>query len=284
VPHPPRADWLERLAETLDSPPWRRVLGAVRLGHLAEWPRWFKGKLETRRKNLAETLDSPRWQRVLGAVRLGRLAGWIEPAPRDGGADEVLNKIVDKTKFSMQPYLQLEKWYLLGGDEHKAREIYRKGRRRARKNARWVFLPNHRAQVQAATPESHRDQWHWLRKISDFVLDYLTGYGVRIGRLLIIVLIFVCAGAYLFEPYSTMKAVDPPSPLGDLDEASLTHELVEEFSYSADLFVPLVKLGVDDIWVPKGWWPHTYAFLHMLVGWLVVTLLLASLAGIIRRR
>jgi len=123
-----------------------------------------------------------------------------------------------------------------------------------------------------------------LRKISDLVLDYLTGYGVRIGRLLSIVLFFVLIGAYYFEPYSNIKAVDPPSPLGDLSKASMTRELVEEFTYSADLFVPLVKLGIDDTWAPKGWWPHTYAFLHMLVGWLVVPLLLAALAGIIRKR
>lgn len=197
----------------------------------------------------------------------------------------MLNKIMDQTKFSMQPYLQLEKWYLLGGDENKAREVYRNGRRRARKNARWVFRPNRRAQVQAAAPESHNDQWPWLRQVSDLMLDHLTGYGVRIGRLLVIALAFVlCATFFVFEPYSTMKAVDPPSPLGDLDKASTARELMTEFTYSADLFVPLVKLGVDDTWVPKGWWPHTYAFLHMLVGWLVVPLLLASLAGIIKKR
>ena len=235
------------------------------------------------RGRLGRVLVTARDQLVwlLKKVGLHKPAKWLEGGV---GADEVLNTIMDKKKFSMQPYLQLEKWYLLGGDENKAREIYRKGRRRARKNAGWIWLPGYQAHVGVTTPESHRDQWPWLRKISDLVLDYLTGYGVRIGRLLIIVLIFVCLGAILFEPYSTMKAIDHPSPLGDLDEASRTQELVERFTYSVDLFVPLVKLGVDDIWVPKGWWPHTYAFLHMLVGWLVVPLLLASLAGIIRKR
>ena len=61
-------------------------------------------------------------------------------------------------------------------------------------------------------------------------------------------------------------------------------EFVEELSYSADLFVPVVRFGVDDRWTLDGWTPQTYAFVHMLVGWLVVPLLLAWLAGIIRRR
>jgi hypothetical protein len=36
-------------------------------------------------------------------------------------------------------------------------------------------------------------------------------------------------------------------------------------------------------WAPHGWWSETYAALHMFFGWLVVPLMLASLAGVIKR-
>jgi hypothetical protein len=211
--------------------------------------------------------------------KVDQVAEWLKEDPI--GPDEMLNRIMDKTKFSMQPYLQLEKWYLLGGDENKAREIYRKGRRRARKNAGWVLPPDRRAHIEANTPESHHDQWPWARKLSDWMLDYATGYGMRMVRLLSVAVLVILLGTWLFVPYGNLEPANPDAPPPKTQGARL---LVDRFSYSADLFVPAVKLGIDERWRPEAWWTHTYAFAHMLVGWLVVSLLLAALAGIIRKR
>lgn len=56
----------------------------------------------------------------------------------------------------------------------------------------------------------------------------------------------------------------------------------ERFTCSVDLFIPLVKLGVDERWEPDGWCSETYATVHMFFGWLVAPLMLAALAGIIK--
>lgn len=59
--------------------------------------------------------------------------------------------------------------------------------------------------------------------------------------------------------------------------------LVHRLAYSLDLFLPVVKLGLDDQWVASGLVPQIYAFIHVFLGWLLVPLLLASLAGYLKR-
>lgn len=215
----------------------------------------------------------------------------------NGKPHEVLAWIVDSQKFSMDPYLQLEQNYNRNGDENKARAIYRQGRRRSRQNAWTVFRLNHRAYGEAMEAENRDDEWPWSRKLSDYILDYLTGYGLRIGRLFLIAAVFILLGFVVFSLGNTLVEVDAsgssvsPSetlvastaPPEDQNAYGFWRRSADRFTYSVDLFIPLVKLGVDERWEPNGWGSQTYAFVHMFVGWLVVPLLLASLAGIFKR-
>ena len=59
--------------------------------------------------------------------------------------------------------------------------------------------------------------------------------------------------------------------------------LFNRASYSLDLFLPVVNLHIDENWRPVGLWREIYAVFHSMVGWVLVPLLLASLAGIVRR-
>ncbi len=54
-------------------------------------------------------------------------------------------------------------------------------------------------------------------------------------------------------------------------------------AFSLDLFLPLVNLHVDEKWTPNGPMLQAYAVVHAMVGWLIVPLLIAALAGIIRK-
>jgi hypothetical protein len=56
------------------------------------------------------------------------------------------------------------------------------------------------------------------------------------------------------------------------------------FAYSLDLFLPVVNLRIDERWQPQGLEREMYALVHSMVGWILVPLLVASLAGIIRRQ
>jgi uncharacterized protein YjbI with pentapeptide repeats len=217
---------------------------------------------------------------------------------RDNGKPHaVLAQIVDCKKFSMDPYLQLEQKYIRSGDENKARAVYREGRRHSRKNARMVFRLKRRASKEAVEPEHNEDVWPWSRKLSDFALDHLTGYGLRIGRLFLAAAIVLVLGFVIFLPPNALVQVDASSSSSVPSRTFLTSiASVEEPStyslwdrgwdramYSLDLFLPVVKLGADDLWKPNNLAVQRYAFVHQFIGWLVVPLLLASLAGIFKR-
>lgn len=68
---------------------------------------------------------------------------------------------------------------------------------------------------------------------------------------------------------------------------SNTVELIGYWNYRAadslDQFLPLVNLHLDEKQTPKYALIHLYAILQVVVGWLIVPLLVAALAGIIKR-
>lgn len=126
--------------------------------------------------------------------------------PDNGKPCAVLAEIVDLRKFSMDPYLQLEQNYIRSGDENKAREVYREGRRRSRKNAQKVFRLKRRASGEAIEPEHHEDVWPWSRWLSDSALDHCTGYGLKIGRLFLAAAIVLVVGfGYFLQPNALEK-------------------------------------------------------------------------------
>jgi hypothetical protein len=183
----------------------------------------------------------------------------------------------DPTEFSKDPYLQLEGYYSNTGDQAEAKAIHYRGRRGLRENAK-----NQRGVA----------EWSFWTKLGDFFLKYLTGYGARS---------FMGAGTAVFRadgavvPRGTglsQPLVAAPSDGGvrigvhsaELRTKEVLRKPLEPFAYCLDLFVPLVNLRYDDGWEPVGQWRVAYALVHTMVGWLLVPLLVASLAGIVERR
>jgi hypothetical protein len=164
--------------------------------------------------------------------------------------------------FSRDPYLQLEEFYRRTGNETKARNIYRLGREELRKNA---------------MDRKSSIQWSWTRNIADWLWKWVTGYGVAISRLLFIVAVFILVGTLIFSPNEALDPVRQFANDGSREESP------SPFLYSLDLFLPLVNLHVDNKWSPSSLPLQVYAGFHLLIGWLVVPLLLAALAGIMRR-
>jgi uncharacterized protein YjbI with pentapeptide repeats len=218
--------------------------------------------------------------------------------------------------FSRDAYVQLEKYYNISGDESEAKKIYREGREKAREHARMVIRERtkrgerkkeDRGKTELEDIEKVRDEteqeednhlrWSFGRYTSDFILGWLTGYGVQTWRLFLVALVFVLAGFLFFLPKAALVEVEASgssSPSGKLvastgsggDQSSYSpgERIWDRTTYSLDLFLPVVKLGVDERWEPNGFRPQAYAFVHQFVGWLLVPLLLASLAGIIKRQ
>jgi hypothetical protein len=175
-----------------------------------------------------------------------------------------LVKAQDPSRFSRDPYQQLEKYYTGIGDDAEANDIYLEGRRALRENA---------------YQQNTSTKWTPRQMINDEILRLLTGYGVKIGRLFVIALIFLALGTLVFYlPDNALQAASGSAEALPWQEGPLYRA-----AYSLDLFLPVVNLHVDENWEPNGPWLQAYAIAHATVGWLIVPLLLAALAGIIRR-
>ncbi len=60
------------------------------------------------------------------------------------------------------------------------------------------------------------------------------------------------------------------------------------FVYSLEVFVPLVDLHQESYWLPDanaayGWLLRLYFWVHIALGWISSTLLVAALTGLVRK-
>jgi hypothetical protein len=202
-----------------------------------------------------------------------------------GSEQEAMNfaKAQDPTKFSRDPFLQLEKYYESIGNDAQARTTYYQGRRALRNNVRM---------------ENSSTRWSWGRHVADELLRVLTGYGVRTWRLLFPISFFILLGLVVFLPSNALDATEAETTATSrnageksatkgspsrVDQNDQEAGLLDGIAYDLDVFLP-VDLGAAGQWEPGQEWRRIYLVIHSLMGWLLVPLLVASLAGIIRRQ
>lgn len=267
----------------------------------------FSGPVDLTMTRVSRRLDvsAARFGRevCLYGARVGVLALEGEPFPFDGKnlnlrefglegflgnkqSAKAFDEAQDRTEFSRDPYLQLERYYGGTGDEAEAKTVHYRGKRDLRENAK-----NDRGAT----------EWSFWTRLGDFFLKYLTGYGTRSWLLLGYIVLFVVLGTWVFWPDS---AVAPRAPAPSQPAAAVTlaegaqqsvygagqaaretlRKPLEPFAYSLDLFLPLVNLRYDERWVPVGQLRATYALLHAMAGWFLVPLLVLSFSGIVRRQ
>ncbi len=178
----------------------------------------------------------------------------------------------DPTKFSRDPYLQLERYYDSIGNDAQAREVHYQGRLALRKNAK---------------KENSSTEWTWGKSASDLFVKVLTRYGVSTNRVVVVIFAFLIVGGILFSldaisplpealvvrPSATSTASTPPTPT-----------VADRIAYDLDQFVPVVSMQIKQKWEPGNQWYQAYAVLHALAGWLLIPLFLASWSGLVRSR
>lgn len=200
------------------------------------------------------------------------------------GDDTVARQIVeaqDPANFSRDPYLQLERYYGNIGDDVEATEMYHEGRSAHLKNA-----------VAANTST------HWSKKtiVKDWFLQVLTCYGTQTWRLLVPLVLLFILGTYLFWPDGALRPTtsaltkSPPETVNSVTSADKKDEakgpepkMIYRPGYSLDLLLPVVNLHFEDQWEPRGSGLKAYAAFQIVMGWILIPVLLASLAGFIRR-
>jgi hypothetical protein len=166
--------------------------------------------------------------------------------------------------YAPQPYLMLEQNLTTNGDPDDADNAYIHMRTRQR--------------VKRANPAA---------RAADWILEWLIGYGRRPGRAVWWALGFVGLGMLIFSPRH-MIPQDQASPestgkTDKPDSAGKKNASYSRFWYSVDVLAPAIELGADKAWQPDpNWWlGRNYSYIHRILGWILVPLILAALTGVI---
>jgi sRNA-binding regulator protein Hfq len=224
---------------------------------------------------------------LLDGFRYNRLD---EVAPFKADSRKKWLSLQRRDRFRPQPYEQLAAVLRQMGHEPEARQIMIE---KNRERARFTDFPH--------------QSWWWYN-----LFGKLIGYGYRPGRAFCISLTMILLGTLLFYLGCTHGLISPTSenayakgPNGQVirDEGrpriSETYPVFNAFFYSLESFTPLLKLDQSANWTPNAnhgakipffrfWAPRTgsllryYLYFHIASGWLLTSLWLGAVTGLVK--
>jgi hypothetical protein len=117
--------------------------------------------------------------------------------------------------------------------------MYCTGRHNARKNARLVFNKL-RALAETADAANSHALWLWQRHVYVWILEWLTGYGVRNGHLSVVALFFVGFGMWMFWSNDALVEAEPTAssmaPGGTLSASTAPPGGQSSYEWAHELF------------------------------------------------
>ena len=166
---------------------------------------------------------------------------------------EALLKLVGQAAYRADVYGNLEEFFKRQGYRAEADHAFIAGKCRERKE---YFRSN-----------------DWLRWLGSWMLYLLVGYGRHPWQAGIPLAVLVALGCVLFSP-----AKMEPQKTED------TSRVYNRFWYSLGVFLPVVDLQADKVWKPKAdqTFLRNYVRVHALLGWILIPIVLAALAGLIK--
>ena len=132
-------------------------------------------------------------------------------------------------------------------------------------------------------------------KLTRRILGVTIGHGYRPWRALLWSLAFVIIGALIFgwaDAYHLMAPSSPEILTDPLYRASGTippdYPRFQALAYSLDAFLPIVDLHQEGFWLPDAGKPlgaliRLYLWIHIASGWLLSTLFVSGVTGLVRR-
>ncbi len=189
-------------------------------------------------------------------------------------------------QFHFQPYEQLVAFLRTHGRDADAKTVFVAKARDRAKLSEMAFLER---------------CWHWF-------LGKMIGYGYRPWRALIISVVVIAFGSLTFEIGHENKIIRATKLVelvvrGDTDSSerfrvSEDYPKFNALVYSLDMFVPLVDLRQASYWLPSAPGPseaertlmpidvrllRLYMWFHILAGWVLSSLLVVGLSGLVKR-
>jgi hypothetical protein len=183
---------------------------------------------------------------------------------------ERLSWLRRQKEFSYQPYEQAINVLRRMGEEREAREIARAKQDDIRK---WGHLSR------------YGKAWNRF-------LGVTMGHGYQVWRVLLLALFFNVVGIGVFE-WSFQSQVmvpikDRPTDYVRGSRCPSNIPCFEPVVYSVDVFLPIVDLRQEIYWLPLAVGPlgiffRIYYWIHILLGWILTTLGVAGLTGLIKK-
>ncbi len=136
------------------------------------------------------------------------------------------------------------------------------------------------------------DEAGWLRSLWMGFLGITIGYGHKPWRALLFMAFFLVLGAAVFS-VAHDRQVMVPSKVQVLDptpyiKCTKSYPCLQPIVYSLDAFLPIVDLHQEKYWLPDvsknyGWLYRVYLWLHIIFGWILTTVLVAGLTGLVKK-
>ncbi len=162
-------------------------------------------------------------------------------------------RLQDYQKFVPQPYVQLAKVLQEMGHEVDARKIL-------------IAKQEDPARIRGMTIG---------RRIVHCVLGSTIGYGYRPWKAVWWIGSFILLGTCLFEYGFRIQQFQ--------QEGSGVVPAFNAIMYSVDTFVPLVDFHQAKYQLPVLWWLRYYHWFHIFVGWVLTSLFVVGLTGLVRK-
>ncbi len=135
--------------------------------------------------------------------------------------------------------------------------------------------------------------FNWLIKFGRGVLHWTIGYGYRSQWALYWIVGFILFGFGFFEIGYRMGVIVPmekDAHILVLEKGRQLREGYPKFSaliYSIEMFVPVLDLRMAKYWIPdankkRGTVVRWYMWIHIIFGWILTTLLIVGLTGLIK--
>lgn len=124
-----------------------------------------------------------------------------------------------------------------------------------------------------------------------YCFGYIIGYGYRPEGALLPSVVMIVLAAALFQSGYNANAVVPTDDKARIPIYSTqtidSYPRFNAFAYSIEKFVPLLKLEVGDYWVPNsnrlyGKFLRVFLWIHIVAGWLLSTLWIGALSGLLK--
>jgi hypothetical protein len=177
--------------------------------------------------------------------------------------------------YSRDPFNHLEQSLRRAGNDGEAAEVYYERRlRELHQKKKW------------------RPAW-----ITDQLLRYLTGFGVRVRWLLYYIVPILVAGTSIFSFDCALEPKQPTSPMAVASSVSEAETLqgmsaaryINAFLISLDLFLPIADIPTVGEWQVSSrtsWgvpWLTLWATFMIITGWILVPIGIAGLTGQLKR-